>query len=1020
MEEYVSLDQICINCMKKKETAGICEHCGFDECGYQCSAHQLPPRYILNGKYMIGKVLGEGGFGITYLGYDLNLEIPLAIKEYFPSGFVGRETVHTASVYPYTKDATQFFETGKSKFIEEARKLAKFQNLASIVSVRDYFQENQTAYIVMEYLEGCDLKHYLLSHNGHLSQQAILTIMKPLIESLIKVHASGIIHRDISPDNIMVLADGSVKLIDFGAARNIDESGEQSKTVSVKNGYAPKEQYLSHGVQGPWTDVYALCATIYKCFSGITPIQSLERMGHDTLQPLHTLHISIDSHLEAVLMKGLSVEIEDRYQNMEELYDAMYMIEPVEDEDKTVYIPQEHFEKAASVVMKKSNSGKLNKKILYGIGAAAALLCVFLFLFQPWKSHEEPVRTAVKQKQQEVNNQSQETLVEKDHGTYMQEHFFVEDTRVYSYFNKSLLRTSKGTNSDLKIYLKDIGIDAFAVSGSYLYVILKEDHYLYCYNMQENTSTRISRDDMSKASVPLVYKDKLYYLMPQASNQNLRTIVCVDMRTQDYTILPDSKGYTNLAVEDDLLYYMAYDGAKTQIGSISLQNKQDSLICEKEGSPLVLAVDNARLFASYLDGNKETVIFMRNLSTHKETKILQSSRMIGGFAISDQHEYIYYLYLNSDMQQMKGMYRADIHNDEKQKAIYTSGDERMVAPYGSDKLYFPSAANYYVIRMDLDGGNQEHWITCKDKITDIEEVDEYLYVMTEKDIYWVKFTADKTKLGYSDTSTKTKNQNTSSFLQKIDTQYGAGEIKTIRKNEVAVPENQLQYKITSVSRSAANNSQKANVRVNLEVALSEARSTSMYLRKETFLIRTLSGNTVEQRNLMPVNMVYETKSKSFPMLLSPHKLYKLTLEFTIPADVSDYYFIMSNLDENLNSKGSLYVSHFKKSYASSTSSSASVSNEKDSAYILKNSGTAYLQKADVLALSDTELMLARNEIYARHGRKFKDVSIRSYFLKKSWYRPLYEVDDFDEKITLNAYEKANVQLILKQEANGNT
>lgn len=1017
MEEYVNTDLICINCMKKKKAVGICEYCGFDESAYQCSAHQLPPRHILNGKYMIGRVLGEGGFGITYLGYDLNLEIPLAIKEYFPTGFVARELTSTASVYPYSGDATQLFQSGKNKFIEEARKLAKFQNLTSIVSVRDYFQENQTAYIVMEYLEGMDLKHYLLQHDGYLSQQEIFVIMKPLILSLVKIHESGIIHRDISPDNIMVMPDGSVKLIDFGAARNIDEGGEQSKTVSVKNGFAPKEQYLSHGVQGSWTDIYALCATMYKCFSGLTPPQSLERMSNDQLEQLHDLNVSIDPNLEKVLMKGLSVEIENRYQSMQELYDAIYGTKQKPDEkgiEKTVYIPKKPDEKklVEKPVQKKVNK-KSNRKLLFGLSVVMILLCAFLFTVRPWHSSEPTVPSKVEP--EEVK------LVEKDHGVYLQDNFYVDDNRVYSYFNKSLLRTSKGTNSDLKMYLKDVDLDAFGAYENNLYVILNKDHFLYSYDMDALTSKRISSDDMSKATTPLAYKGKLYYLIPQAADSNLRSIVCVDMSTQEYTVFPESKAFTNLTVEDDVLYYMSYEDSKTMIGCISLKDKITKQICEKEGSPLVLTVDNNQLFASYLNSEKETVLFTQNLATKKGTEILKSKRMIGGFAIDDQHENIYYLYLNSDMENMKGMYRASINTSEKNKMIYTSGDERMVAPYGSDKMYFPSAADYYVIRMNLDGSGQEQWITCKDKIIDIQDVDEYLYVMTKKDIYWVKFTSNKVKLGYTDSSTgksaaNSKTETLPETLQKVDEIYSRGQIKTIPKGEVAVPENQLQYKITSVSRSVANNSQKASIRVKVEVALSEDRNTSMYLRKETFLIRTLSGNTAADRNHTPINVVMEEKSTPLPILLSAHKLYNLTLEYSIPAEEKDYYIIMSNLDENHNSKGVLYVSHFKKSSASSTTSSAA-SASSTSAYILKNSDSAYLQKADVLPLSSTELMLARNEIYARHGRIFKDKAIRSYFLKRSWYHPLHEPEDFDKNVKLNAFEKANIDLIVKQERN---
>ena len=316
-------DHFCMGCMTEREGEGPCPHCGFDEQASPPAPHQLPLRTILNGKYLIGRVLGEGGFGITYLGWDLNLDLKLAVKEYYPAGFVTREITGTNSITPFTGDSLEFFTRGRDKFINEAKTLAKFYTLPGIVSVKDFFLENGTAYIVMEYLDGITLKRHLAEQGGKLPAAEVFTLMGPLVKSLTEVHRAGLIHRDISPDNIMLTKDGSVKLLDFGAAREISASGEKSNTVNIKTGYAPEEQYRTHGVQGPWTDIYALSATIYKCITGITPDESLERLREDRLQPPSSLAIPISPAQEAALMKGLAVLQKNRFQNLEEFSAAL-------------------------------------------------------------------------------------------------------------------------------------------------------------------------------------------------------------------------------------------------------------------------------------------------------------------------------------------------------------------------------------------------------------------------------------------------------------------------------------------------------------------------------------------------------------------------------------------------------------------------------------------------------------------------------------------------------------------------
>ena len=319
----MDINHLCPKCMNEM-SGGECLSCGYSIAEPQDNTHALKPYTILSGKYLVGNVIGEGGFGITYIGFDLNLEMKIAIKEFYPNGFVTRESDVTSMVTGYTSNDLQQYQKWKDSFVREARNLAKFSNLPGIVHVRDFFHENNTAYIIMEYVEGQTLNKYLKLREIPLSVDETLEMMEPVIKSLSQVHEAGIIHRDISPDNIMIQSDGDVKLIDFGAAREFELGNERSMSVLLKPGYAPEEQYRSRGEQGPWTDVYALCATMYRCITGKKPIESMERMREDKLSYPSHFGIDIVPETENALMAGMAVYAEDRLRDMKELHYALY------------------------------------------------------------------------------------------------------------------------------------------------------------------------------------------------------------------------------------------------------------------------------------------------------------------------------------------------------------------------------------------------------------------------------------------------------------------------------------------------------------------------------------------------------------------------------------------------------------------------------------------------------------------------------------------------------------------------
>lgn len=315
----------CIRCMHLLDENGHCAKCEFDASSYQQPNMALPLGTCLNERYFLGKVLGEGGFGITYVAWDIVLMVPVAVKEYFPSGIVTREKEgpQTGTLQIYEGKSQLEFEKGKEDFLKEARSLSRFMKLPSIVSVRDFFQENHTAYIVMEYVEGTRVRNYIRA-NGKIPGEKVLALMEPVIHSLCDIHKTGLIHRDISIDNLMFDENGKLKLIDFGAARNV-ELPENTITVSIKRGFSPEEQYRAKGEQGPWTDLYSLCGTMYFMMTGKIPDESVERVYADHLVTLQQKDdISLSLQQKKAIDKGMAVLAKDRYRDLEEFYNDLY------------------------------------------------------------------------------------------------------------------------------------------------------------------------------------------------------------------------------------------------------------------------------------------------------------------------------------------------------------------------------------------------------------------------------------------------------------------------------------------------------------------------------------------------------------------------------------------------------------------------------------------------------------------------------------------------------------------------
>ncbi len=315
--------EYCPYCMSQVEGDKPCPSCGLTAGSYVAQPKHLPAGTVLRNRYMLGRVLGEGGFGITYIGRDMVLGLKVAVKEYFPTDKATRNSLVSTNVDNFLGSQSGFFERGKQRFLQEARTMAKLDRLPNIVGVRDFFEENATAYIVMEFIDGTTLSEMTKQRGGVLPAWELLHIIEPLFDSLSAMHELGLIHRDISPDNLM-LEHGIIKLLDFGCAREAVD-GDATMTIMLRHGYAPLEQYQSSsGAQGAWTDVYALAATIYYCITGKKPPQAMDRIFQDELIPPRKLGAELSKGQEQAILRALRVQPRERFQSAKEFHTALY------------------------------------------------------------------------------------------------------------------------------------------------------------------------------------------------------------------------------------------------------------------------------------------------------------------------------------------------------------------------------------------------------------------------------------------------------------------------------------------------------------------------------------------------------------------------------------------------------------------------------------------------------------------------------------------------------------------------
>ena len=314
---------ICLHCFGAIDPfTGFCNACG-KHMGdnVQTTPDSMRPRTILGGRYLIGSTLGRGGFGITYKAYDTVLRRRVAIKEFFPRGYT-RRIPGTLAVGVSDQKTAKIFNYWLQAFIQEAKVLSSIKSMEGIVSIYDFFLANNTAYIIMEFLDGVSLHRFILGRGDRLQLNETLNIMRPVLDTLLLLHQHGIIHKDVSPENIQIVNNKTVKLIDLGAASLYKQNVSKPFFV-LKKGYSPIELY-HNGSQGPWTDIYEVGATIYTCLVGTPPPEASARAQKDTLVPPSALNIKIQPVRENVLLKALAVNPQDRYSDVDLFRKMLY------------------------------------------------------------------------------------------------------------------------------------------------------------------------------------------------------------------------------------------------------------------------------------------------------------------------------------------------------------------------------------------------------------------------------------------------------------------------------------------------------------------------------------------------------------------------------------------------------------------------------------------------------------------------------------------------------------------------
>lgn len=621
----------CINCMEELE-GDICKKCGFDQ--NQPLAQPtiaLKCNTVLHGRYLVGKMLGQGGFGITYIGFDLLLSIKVCIKEYLPLGSASRDSI-TGSTLQWHSSIGQEeqWKQGCESFLKEARKMAKLDSIPGIVRVRDTFYENQTAYIVMDFIEGTTLKQYLMK-NGTMPYRECIQKLAPLMTSLAKVHEQGLIHRDISPDNIMMQQDGHMMLLDLGAAKDISVNKDSVSQLVTKHGFSPAEQYMEHGSIGPWTDVYAFCATIYYCVYGKVIPDAMDRMMDDPLVfPPAPSGDFISENFIDTLRLGLSIRSEERIQTMGDLQARLAAYSG--DGKANVTVAVEQTGKTNTHAEKKKRK-KPSKKVIIPIAAVlvCAITAVILVIIKPWRVTVE-----------RLGNSNSNIL--NDGGLLLLEN-------EYEYFldHNQNLKLSEFDETDGYFY-----VDEAVIVAENAYYINEGKDVIYFAERNDNSSA-LFKMNHDGSNIECLYdelneimlmqyvqfsndEEYLYFVegSPDGETANLQRYNLATDAVE--TLVADDVCWYNLY--GDSLYYTLYnDESGTELYKSNVNGKHAKLL-DDEMLYTYGFIENETI---YLYSYKENVISELNLDGELKQNVYDAKMDVNHFTFAYGDGWIYYV-----------------------------------------------------------------------------------------------------------------------------------------------------------------------------------------------------------------------------------------------------------------------------------------------------------------------------------------------------------------------------------------
>lgn len=713
--------EYCYKCMNRMENHSICPQCHWNNRWSNEEAHILAAGTILEGHYLLGNKLGQGGFGITYIARDLTLDKRIAVKEFYPKKIVMRNRAKSNEVWvkgadyeeqwdsdcnskEYEKARANYekscvkYEKDKVHFIQEGRVLARVDNLNSVVSVLNAFEENNTAYIVMEYLQGCSMEEYIQNRHCTMTVNEMLHWMKPIIQDLDKIHEMNVYHKDIAPDNIMITNDGTAKLIDFGSAQSEDDLGGNQ----LKRGYAPPEQY--HGVDiGAWTDVYAVCATMYWLLTGTVPPEAPKRLKEDTCQSLRQRGVNVSAYLDRIFQRGLELDYHKRISSMKELMECFHRVPK--------YPMIFHWVETILV----------------------AGICLAV-LWNQWSQYQN-VNLLRYQAEMESNWNIQTylsdlTLAEDSDDTIISNENFceynkmvymrvpIEENLYYLIFGEA------GNSNEDEIQAIMAGnFGQFCISGTNLYFRNEEDQCLYWCDYQEllqldaqerYVGSLIDAGVIQKLSEQPFNTDFPFYL----SNQGIYTVVQGEKSNQyeieKIDLITDVSQKTQLKTSislfqpyKDYLYFTEKVNDKTILNRMNLQGECLEQLTEFDGDITSLTIYRHKIYYLFNANNIEnSCVGCIHLDGTGNQVLSEQQEGLAFYSLSGvvDGENIYYTCAEAGNELTNQLYCYNI--TENSSELISSDCGRYIATTdGEDYILYVSSDQHYVMKMRKNGSN---------------------------------------------------------------------------------------------------------------------------------------------------------------------------------------------------------------------------------------------------------------------------------------------------------------------------